>query len=278
MMRQTQLHFNPSNMRVPLHIPMFGINHCDADYHNIRTISEITVIGYVLAGQGTIRVDNLSFLAQENDVFILPKGSHHEVTADPSTKEEWTYIWYNIRGNSSRLLETFRLQSTVHIPDTGIEHLFRKGFELMEQHDLDNEQLHIQLVLIGTEIMAHLANILEKRKSLLPVSVQEIKQYLDQIGTSKFDSSQMSKYFAMSFKQINRLFKKEIGTTVYNYLMTKKMKTAKILLEDTEMSIDEISYFIGYADSHNFSTLFKRKTGVTPTEYRKKNPSRQRSD
>jgi AraC-like DNA-binding protein len=268
-MKRTDRYLHPVHMRMPIYITLLGINYCHADYRNVRNASEITVLGFVLAGQGTIQVDSLTFHPKKGDVFILPKNSFHEITADPLQEEEWTYIWYNVRGQSTWLLETFRLQSTFHIPDAPIEAVFRKGIEWAKQENPDNEALHINLVLTCTEILANLAVILEQRSSLLSVTVQRMKQYLDELDKNEFRSTNMSHHFAMSFKQINRLFKKEIGTTVYDYLINKKLRTAKMLLKDTEMSVSEISYHIGYNDSHHFSNVFRKKTGLSPTEYRR---------
>jgi AraC family transcriptional regulator of arabinose operon len=269
-MKHGDMYFNPSDLRVPMHIPMFGINYCHSDYRNIRQESEITVIGYVLEGQGTIQVNSLTFHPKKGDVFILPKGSDHEVKANPKQMEYWTYIWFNLRGNSMRHLESFRLQSTIWVPDVPLEPLFRKSFGIMQGEPLDNEQLHIQLLLNCTEILANLANILEKRKSILPLRIQQMKQYLDQQDMSSFQSSRMSQHFAMSTKQINRLFKKEIGTTIYDYLMIKKVNISQMLLTDTDLTISEIAYRIGYSEPHYFSNVFKKKTGLSPTEYRNK--------
>jgi AraC family transcriptional regulator, arabinose operon regulatory protein len=271
-MKRTDRYFHPVNMRMPIYIPMLGINYCHADYRNIRNPSGITVLGFVLAGQGTIQVDSLTFHPKKGDVFILPENSYHEIAADPLQEEEWTYIWYNVRGQSTWLLETFRLQSTFHIPDAPINDVFLKGIHLLQKEEMDNEALHINLVLICTEILANLAVILEQRSSLLSVTVQKMKQYLDELDKNEFRSASMSHHFAMSFKQINRLFKKEIGTTVYDYLISKKIRTAKMLLKDTEMSVSEISYQIGYNDSHHFSNVFRKKTGFSPTEYRRGKP------
>ncbi|KRF04186.1 hypothetical protein ASG89_22700 [Paenibacillus sp. Soil766] len=272
-MKHGELYFNPTDLRVPIHIPMFGINYCHSDYRNVRQGSEITVLCFVLEGQGIIQVNSLTFHPKKGDVFILPKGNNHEVKADPKQQEYWTYLWYNLRGNSLRFLKAFELQSTILVPDIPhLEPLFRKSFELMQGELPDNELLHLMLLMNCSEILANLANVLAKRKSILPVQIQQMKQYLENQSLDSFHSSQMSQHFAMSFKQINRLFKKEIGTTVYDYLMIKKINLAKMLLEETDLSIHEIAYRIGYAEPHYFSNVFRKKTGFTPTEYRKKRP------
>ncbi|CAG7639358.1 AraC family transcriptional regulator [Paenibacillus allorhizosphaerae] len=267
-MKHGDLHIVPFVHKLPIYVGMFGINYCYSSYLNVRNSSTITVLAYVLKGQGNVTIDSLSFRPKAGDVFILPKDCYHKVTADPDQEDYWTYLWFNIRGNVLQLFESFQLQSAFHIPDTPFEGLFRKGFQLVEQYGENHERLQMELLLTCTEIIAQLSGLVENRQTKVSVEVQRMKQYLKRLETEPFHSSSMSRHFAMSFKQINRLFKKETGTTVYNYLLGKKIDTAKMLLQDTSMAVGEIAYRIGYADPHYFSNVFKKKTGSTPTEYR----------
>ena len=52
--------------------------------------------------------------------------------------------------------------------------------------------------------------------------------------------------------------------------MNNKMVIASSLLQHTKMSISEISEYIGYQNPHYFTSMFKSRMGVTPTQYRKK--------
>ena len=66
------------------------------------------------------------------------------------------------------------------------------------------------------------------------------------------------------FKKIKAL----TGIGPNDYFKSLRLQRAAELLDAGEMSITEISYSIGIADSHYFSKCFKQKFGVTPTEYR----------
>ncbi|TBL79396.1 AraC family transcriptional regulator [Paenibacillus thalictri] len=269
-MKHGDLHVVPFVQKLPVYVAMFGINYCHADYFNMRDSSPLTVLAYVLKGQGSVTIDALTFRPKAGDVFILPKDSYHKVTADADQEEYWTYLWFNIKGNVLQLFESFQLHQTFHIPEAPFENLFHKGFELVAQHGENGERLQMELLLACTEMVAQLSGLMEKRQAQYSIEVQKMQQYLNRLEAAPFHSEHMSRHFAMSFKQINRSFKKETGTTVYNYLLCKKIDKAKMLLQDTSMAVSEIAYRIGYADAHYFSNVFKRKTGVTPTEYRKR--------
>ncbi|TVY11104.1 AraC family transcriptional regulator [Paenibacillus cremeus] len=270
-MKHGDLHVVPFVHKLPIYVGMFGINYCHSNYLNVRHNSPLTVLAYVLKGQGNVTVDSLSFRPQAGDIFILPMGRNHQVTADPDQEEYWTYLWFNLRGNVPQLFEAFHLQSAYHIPEAPFEAMFRKGFQLVEQYGQNDERLQMELLVTCTEIITQLSGLVKQRQTTVSAEVQQMQHYLNRLEAEPFQSNAMSRHFALSFKQINRLFKKETGTTVYNYLLGKKLDTAKMLLQDTSMAVSEIAYRIGYADPHYFSNVFKKKTGSTPTEYREQN-------
>jgi AraC-like DNA-binding protein len=111
--------------------------------------------------------------------------------------------------------------------------------------------------------------MLIQRNSKLSELVLQIMTYLDTIGFQPFDASRMSQYFNMSIRHMNRIFKAETGSTLYQYLLTRKMETAKVLLKDTSISIGEIAEQLGFTDLYHFSNFFKKRSGCSPLEYRK---------
>ena len=82
------------------------------------------------------------------------------------------------------------------------------------------------------------------------------------------------KYFAsecfLSPNYFGDLIKKETGITPQEYIQNKIMDLAKEELLGTEKSVNEIAYGLGFQYSQHFNRYFKRNTGLTPTEYRKR--------
>ncbi len=67
---------------------------------------------------------------------------------------------------------------------------------------------------------------------------------------------------------LSQLFKKEVGINFLDYITDMRIQKAKELLRQTNNKIYEIASTVGYQDIHHFGKLFKKKTGVTPKEYR----------
>jgi AraC-like DNA-binding protein len=75
----------------------------------------------------------------------------------------------------------------------------------------------------------------------------------------------------LSTNYFGDLIKKETGKTAQEYIHTKVVEVAKEKLFDTDKSISEIAYELGFKYPQHFSRLFKLKSGITPNEYRNLN-------
>ena len=75
-----------------------------------------------------------------------------------------------------------------------------------------------------------------------------------------------------SYSSMIRLFKKYTGYTIIEYIHMKKIEYAADLLSHSDKKILEIASMLGYDSLSHFNHLFKRYTGIPPTQYRKANP------
>ena len=75
----------------------------------------------------------------------------------------------------------------------------------------------------------------------------------------------------MSQSHFSTVFAQETGLTFTQYLTALRIGKARELLSATAMRSSEIAFAVGYNDAHYFSYMFKKQTGVTPSEYRKEN-------
>ena len=73
----------------------------------------------------------------------------------------------------------------------------------------------------------------------------------------------------MNFDYLNRVFKKNIGKTIFVYLNEIRIHHAKELIATTSMKILSIGYRVGFQDECYFSKVFKKYTGMSPGQYEK---------
>ena len=93
---------------------------------------------------------------------------------------------------------------------------------------------------------------------------------MDNYGSTDLDVDNISKIVSMSNARIEIKFKNDTGFTLIDYLNKYRIKKAMELLEHGENKIYEISENVGFSSSQYFSKVFKKYTGYTPIEYRKK--------
>jgi transcriptional regulator GlxA family with amidase domain len=72
----------------------------------------------------------------------------------------------------------------------------------------------------------------------------------------------------LSERQLTRLFRQITGTSVLAYLTDLRIKKASHLLLNTELAIKQVAAAVGYPDTHYFTTLFGRRTGIPPAAFR----------
>jgi len=79
---------------------------------------------------------------------------------------------------------------------------------------------------------------------------------------------QLSELFGMSQRNFTRRFRLATNTTPLKYLQSQRLSEAKDLLQNSNLSISEIAYRVGYIDVSYFTKLFKDFSSITPKQYR----------
>lgn len=99
--------------------------------------------------------------------------------------------------------------------------------------------------------------------------VEEVKKYIEEnYANDELGLNEMAAHINFSPNHLSMVFSQETGGTIIKYLTDYRLNKAKEMLRCTNKRSSEISLEVGYKDPHYFSFLFKKSTGVTPTQYR----------
>ena len=104
-------------------------------------------------------------------------------------------------------------------------------------------------------------------------SVVSIKNYIENNYDVDLNLDLLSKIQCISKYHLIRLFKKYYGQTPRQYLIDRRIEQAKILLKNGK-SVSETCYTVGFESLGSFSTLFKTKVNLSPSEFQKEQLSR----
>jgi transcriptional regulator GlxA family with amidase domain len=100
--------------------------------------------------------------------------------------------------------------------------------------------------------------------------IKKAQQYIESNVGQKISVDQLAGLFLISRRNFERRFKKATANTPVEYLQRVKVEAAKKSLESGRENINEVMYAVGYSDGKAFRTVFKKITGLSPLDYRKK--------
>lgn len=99
-------------------------------------------------------------------------------------------------------------------------------------------------------------------------AVATVKDYVDEHFHMPLNLQSLADSVHFTPSYLSRLFHQTMGVTLKTYITLKRMENAKYLLENSEMSIQEISANCGFSNVSHFNRVFKQQTGLSPLEFR----------
>ena len=98
--------------------------------------------------------------------------------------------------------------------------------------------------------------------------VNAIQQRIEQDCTAALSIEALAVQYNVSQRTLIRRFNNALGLPPNTYLQSVRIERARKMLEESDFNVETIMNKIGYEDASSFRRLFKKKTGITPTEYR----------
>lgn len=213
----------------------------------------------VLSGSMTYIADGKTYILQKNDAILLPPGTVRE---RPLGTETVRYISFNFY-----LHPDDTLQLPVFLPSCITDDLRRliSAFPQshLSSHDSSREKAASLLNFILCELRDNAT-----AESANP-HILRITRYINAHITMPLSLQTVSREMGLSKEYVSTLFKKETGNTLTDYINERKLRLARQLLQNGEMSLADIAAHVGYENYGYFSRLFKRSFGISPVNMRK---------
>ena len=104
---------------------------------------------------------------------------------------------------------------------------------------------------------------------LCRAALEQIQETLEDVTIEELDLDKLLQIAPMSKSHFLRVFREQMGTTPYNFLLCTRMTQAKELLVMTDLSVGAVAARVGFSSESNFSARFSAMTGQSPLQYRK---------
>ncbi|MBS8266229.1 response regulator [Mesobacillus boroniphilus] len=167
----------------------------------------------------------------------------------------------NLLQAQQRILELLWMASRV-MSELGIE-IDTPTYSLQAQ---DYRQLRIET----NHLLEQMRQVHEESYDRLEADkIQQIKQYITEHSNEDISLDALANKVGLSPIYISKMFKEKLGVNYIDFLTECRIEKAKKLLADSEKSLKEITFEIGYHEPNYFSKVFKKMCSISPTEYRK---------
>lgn len=99
--------------------------------------------------------------------------------------------------------------------------------------------------------------------------IEYVLKRFSELPWKKISNREICRKTGLTLNEFYTLFRKETGTTPRQYVISVRMENAKRLLLNTELNIDEVAEYTGYADRYQFSKAFRKFYNDTPAAFRR---------
>ncbi|MBR6828092.1 MAG: AraC family transcriptional regulator [Prevotella sp.] len=250
--------------------------HAEGHFRERRQAIDAYVLIYCMEGRGWYEVQDKRYEVQGNQYFILPPGYPHAYGA--SANQPWTIYWLHFTGNHAAIYSEGQLapQDITPAPNSRInerQHIFEEIFSTL-QYSTDSESLRYASSLLHY----YLASMRYLRHYRHPASlptisdsrdfVAAVTHYMHENLERRLTLDDLAHYTGYSPSHFSLLFRQQAGESPLARFTRLKLDRACILLQTTDMRINQICHKLGFDDPYYFSRLFKQQKGLSPKQYR----------
>jgi AraC-like DNA-binding protein len=235
-----------------------------------RVLPEFQMV-YISEGRGVFKSEGKTWAVKPGSVMlVLPEIKH---LYKPDFETGWHEYWVGFNGDYfKRLLEQGIFSRERMFFDTGLHDnilvIFNQIFdEIRAQRPLYQFKACAGILSLISEVLAH------DRRRDQPGYYQKItdkaKYLMEKNIFGAINIAAISDQIGVSASRLNEIFKTHTGMTPYQYYIHIKINKASIVLEEEDIPVQTVALRLGFDDPYYFSRLFKNKTGIVPSKWRK---------
>ncbi len=242
-------------------------------------------IMYVISGKCYVFVNENAHIMKKGDMVLLDANVEHRLLVNPGVpcrilnvefvfrKNDGNYTCFTHMLKSNEEVESLFKSNEKNLfikdPDEICHILKSLIFELDNVNNRNDYTVQLLFSLLFARISRHLNQNFDNETKAEKIYVKKALQFIHDFYDRDLRIRNIAKSVNIHSSYLHRIFKKNTGITIMEYLTKLRIEKAKMLLRQTDISIIDIANYIGINSRQYFTYIFKKNTGKTPREYRK---------
>ncbi|MBN8218356.1 MAG: AraC family transcriptional regulator [Spirochaetes bacterium] len=231
---------------------------------------------YIRLGKGSVQLRGRTQLLGQGDGFLLFPGEKIRYRADEA--DPWAYSWAGFTGDGvAKALAKGGLTAETAVlrgmQGAGIERLVEEMIrEGRDRHAGASLAFHSLALRVLAELVRHGETGHEARRpgGGGAEAVERVCRFIEHNYSRDISVGQIADASGFDRSHLSRLFRRLKGESLQDFLIVYRMERARELLGQSTYTTAEVCHSVGYRDVFAFAKRFKKSTGYTPAEYRRR--------
>ena len=227
---------------------------------------------YITKGRGLFTSDSTpETQICKGRLMVLFPGQWH--TYHPLIHTGWNEYYIGFEGEIiDNIVKNSFLSPEKQILEVGLNeelvNLFSRAIEVAETDKISSQQYLAGIVLHMLGMILSISKNKIYEIGDMDQKIEQAKIIMNENVFKDVDPEELAMKLNISYSWFRKIFKDYTGYAPAKYFQELKLRKAKQLLVGTSQSVKEISYQLNYTSTEHFFSLFKKRTGFTPLEYR----------
>ncbi|MCC7300691.1 MAG: AraC family transcriptional regulator [Verrucomicrobia bacterium] len=226
----------------------------------------------ILGGQGEMTVEKETYKLSQGDCFLLHPGIQFFADNKPEEPLTVVYTHFDIFKDGRKIsalkespLPDFhrKIQNVLFF-----ESLLQKMLGCWYRNDTDNAILWLSAALCEAGDDTEEKTTGNKSNSLTETA-KDLYKTINEHPEEKYSLRKIAKNCGTCPEHFSRIFKKSTNCSFREAVTASKIRRAELLLSSTDYSVTKVSEILGFGDIYQFSKLFKKQTGMSPSTIRR---------
>lgn len=236
-----------------------------------RCIDDFHIV-FCKSGQGGYNFGDKTETFKRNKIIFASNNTEFGAFQNQSDSPSIIPIRFDLTGNKEAIWNV-KNQTPYHFAFTPVNsYKYQELFEKLYTYSVvDNAKFKKLAGNVLEEILIniHMDKQENKKKAYVIDKIDEVKQFIDHNICERYTLEVLAEKAGISIKYFSKCFREKYGESPGNYIINKRIQYARFLLEETDKSVKEVAYMLGYTNPYAFSAQFKKFTGTTPSSMKR---------
>ena len=237
---------------------------------------------YFIQGSGNLVVEDNAQRIHPGDVVITDSTELFHCSIDPSVYHERLsvhidpHFWSNFPCDTSSLFRIFtgrkkgegNIILAATVDSSGLGAAIHELFTLVQQDHPNRDTLSLSKLIQLLNLLDELSGVIVPPPAQKEPLLHQVLQYLNEHCTEDISVNLVAAHFHITPSYLAHWFKKHTGLSPWNYVILRRLQHANTLMAQG-YSAEETCYQVGFDNYANFFRLYKKHTGISPSQFKK---------